>query len=140
MLIALGVALLLIQKPEVSKTNVVYLQGVGLILALIKPQLTLPLLVGLLWQNPRQFVRWLPIPIVAMLVSFWQFGLSWPLDWLNQAQSLPMHMYRQGATLLFPYTAPLFVLPFLMKGTDRQRQAALVVATFIPQTSIYSFV
>lgn len=114
-------------------------RGVGLILALIKPQISLLAIAVWGWQSPRAFLKLLPIPIIGALLSFAQFGLFWPIEWLTQAQGLPTHEYRVTVQLLFPYSLIVLIVPFLLKNPDKQGQAALVAAALLPQTSIYSY-
>ena len=114
-------------------------RGLGLVMAFIKPQISLLAAIVLFWQSPRKFLKLLPVPIVAAIASFIQFGLDWPLKWLQQAQSLPTHEYRQTAQMLFPYSLVFLLTPFFMKNKDRQLQAALVASAFLPQYSIYSY-
>ncbi|HEY85958.1 MAG TPA: hypothetical protein G4N96_12700 [Chloroflexi bacterium] len=115
-------------------------RGLGLVMAFIKPQISLLAVIVLLWQSPKKFLKMLPVPIIAAIASFIQFGLDWPLKWLQQAQSLPTHEYRQTAQMLFPYSLILLLTPFFIKNKDRQLQVALVASAFLPQYSIYSYV
>ncbi len=133
-IIALGLALAL---GVFTKNN--QWRGLGLVMAFIKPQISLLAAIVLFWQSPKKFLKLLPVPIVAAVASFIQFGLDWPIKWLQQAQSLPTHEYRQTAQMLFPYSLVLLLTPFFMKNKDRQLQAALVASAFLPQYSIYSY-
>ncbi len=117
-----------------------YWRGLGLVMAFIKPQLSLLAVIVLLWQAPKKFLRLLPVPIIVALFSFIQFGLDWPLEWLKRAQNLPTHEYRQTAQMLFPYSLVFLLAPFFLKDKDKQLQAALVASAFLPQYSIYSYV
>lgn len=116
-----------------------WVRGFGLILAFIKPQISLLTTLVLAWQSPRAFLKLLLIPLIGALLSFVQFGPFWPVEWLSQAQGLPTHEYRITVQQLFPYSLIVLIVPFLLKNSDKQLQAALIASALLPQTSIYSY-
>jgi hypothetical protein len=58
------------------------LQGVGLVLLTVKPQVTGPLMLWVIWRNPRAAV----LPGLFLLITLLVFGPAWPLDWLFHGQ------------------------------------------------------
>jgi len=74
------------------------LQGAGLILASLKPQLALPAMALLWWWSPSRF-RSLWIPGAVLLVSFLTSGF-WLPDWLGELQDID-HLVLLSRNLSF---------------------------------------
>lgn len=57
-----------------------YLVGVGFVLAWIKPQLTLPLTIAILWWSPARLKAFV-FPVLVLLATFLRWGF-WIPDWV----------------------------------------------------------
>lgn len=135
-LVALGLAMVmgyLGNRPLVK--------GIGILIALIKPQISLPSLLIILWYwNWDERLKVGVVVVIGFAVSLFQYGLAWPIEWLTTARSLGVHLWRQPSTLLFPFGLITLITPLFMRGSSNKIQAALVSSAFIPQHSIYSHV
>jgi hypothetical protein len=120
-----------------------YLRGLGILLALVKPQLTgLAVLVLLLHQPRRDVIKALAMPLAAVALSFLVYGFTWPIDWLsNSLNSLPPHVWRMASVDVWPYGI-LFVLTLFGFKSFRSRfETALVVSVLAtPFFGVYSYV
>lgn len=89
LIVLLGVAL----AWQGVTTKSPWMLGAGLVLATLKPQLTLLLIVATAvavrkWQ-PGLLVKGAILPLVAFLTSFPIVGFDWPLRWLRFARATP---------------------------------------------------
>jgi hypothetical protein len=133
-LVALGLALVMGYFG-----NRPFIKGIGILIALIKPQLSLPALLFILWYwNWDERLKVGIVVVIGFAVSLWQYGLTWPVEWLTQAKSLGVHLWRQPSTLLFPFGLITLLIPLFLSEPSKKIQAALVSSAFIPQHSIYS--
>lgn len=84
-IIAVGLVLALLAKNP-------YWRGVGLVLAMVKPQLAGLAVLMLILQQPRhELIKVLAAPLLTLAASFMVYGLAWPLAWLaNSLASLPI--------------------------------------------------
>ena len=123
-------------------SNSPYLRGFGLILALIKPQLSFLALFFVFLQEDRKDMRiLLIIPIIVVIGSLTIFGMDWPLEWIRNALTLPVHMRRQASMDIWKYGVFLTWVPLLFKDRFRRMQVSLAVtAIATPFYSMYSYV
>lgn len=117
-------------------------QGVGVFLALIKPQISaLALLVLLLDASPQKRKSMVGIPLVAFLVSLAVFGPLWPWRWWVHAQNgVPNHVWRLAAQMLWPYG--LLAIPVVfIAHTPRSRflQSLYATALASPFFGVYAY-
>lgn len=120
-----------------------YLRGLGLILALTKPQLTaIPLILCLLLESPRLWMRLLTFPILIFLVSLLAFGFGWPVQWFSHAvKGLPVHVWRLASLDIWRFGLLLFPLPLFLQEVPERMQAGLLVAALAtPFYGVYSYV
>ena len=85
-----------------------YLIGVGLIIASIKPQLSVPIALFIWWWSSN---RWKPlvIPIAVVLASLVQWGW-WIPAWLASLRNTPDLIYLSRNLSLWPYLGPVVLL------------------------------
>jgi len=117
-----------------------YVQGVGIALALIKPQITaIPLLY--LLSCERDLRKVLAAPLLALVMSVVVFGPGWPLDWLtNATDHVPPHAWRLAAVDIWPWGLPLIAVPlFFPRRRVRFELALLASALATPFMGIYSY-
>ena len=115
------------------------LKGIGVLLALIKPQISLPALLFIFWDwDWDERLKVGGVAAVGFFISLFQYGFSWPIEWLTNARSLGVHLWRQPATLFFPIGLITLLIPLYFRESSAKIRAALVSAAFIPQHSIYS--
>lgn len=120
-----------------------YLRGLGILLALVKPQLAGPaVLILLLHQSRPEIIKVLAIPLAAMLLSFWVYGLAWPLDWLaNALANLPAHLWRLASNEFWPYGLVLMLLIGAFSPVEPRFKATLILSTLAtPFFGVYSYV
>lgn len=130
-LLVIGLAL------AVTGTNP-YLRGIGLLLCSIKPQVTGPAVLVLLWYD-RQRWKALLIPAGVFLVSLLVWGWDWPLRWLVAQNTPPLHVWRMAT--LFPIGLVAFLTIFLLKKPRQKITAALLAsAVGFPFYGVYSYV
>ncbi|MBI5295115.1 MAG: hypothetical protein HY869_06535 [Chloroflexi bacterium] len=135
-LVALGLALFLFGKNP-------YLRGMGLILALTKPQLTgLPILFGLLLESPRLWPKLLLAPVLTMTLSLFIYGPDWPMRWIaNSTAGLPVHVWRLASMDIWRFGLFLAPLPLFFRGKrERLLSGLLVSALATPFYGVYSYV
>jgi hypothetical protein len=135
-LVVIGLVLTLLASHPV-------LQGVGIFLALSKPQLALfPLLV--LWTHPEQRRYWKAwiIPGALVLLSLLIYGFDWPLRWVANANTnLPLHHWGLAVRDLFPWALVLLPVPWLFRERRERLEISLLVASLaMPFFSVYSYV
>ncbi len=135
-IICAGLLLLLLSRNP-------YLRGVGIVLALVKPQLTgLPILTMLLLENRRDLLRVLAAPLLVVAVSLFVYGLAWPLEWLQNAHiALPLHVWRLASASAWKYGLLLLPAPLLFKDRRSRLLASLLVSSVAtPFFGVYSYV
>jgi hypothetical protein len=135
-LIATGLVIFLFSKND-------YLRGMGLILALTKPQLTfLPLMLSLLLESPRLLPKLLLVPALTIFLSLIIFGSTWFVDWLqNASANLPVHVWRLASLDIWKFGIFLTPLPLLFKDKRERLTAGLLVSAIAtPFYGVYSYV
>jgi hypothetical protein len=119
-----------------------YLRGIGILLALVKPQLAGLVVLILLIQQPRhELIKVLVLPFVAMIVSFLIYGFTWPINWLtNSLDNLPLHVWRLASNDIWPY-GMIFVVTLFMLSSRRPRfEATLMISALAtPFYGVYSY-
>jgi hypothetical protein len=135
-LICLGLVIYLFARNPFTR-------GAGVILALIKPQLTaFPVLMILLLENPKSWGKLLVIPTLGFLTSVIVFGIAWPKEWIiNATTELPVHVWRLSSMDVWKFGAALTPLPFLVKDRKRRLEIGLLVSSLAtPFFGVYSYV
>lgn len=119
-----------------------YLRGLGISMALIKPQLSFLALLFLLLQEKRVNLWKLLLPPFLIIVSsLFIFGVDWPLEWIRNALALPVHLRRQASVDIWPLGIFLVWVPFLFRESKRRLIASMVIGSIAtPFFSIYSYV
>jgi hypothetical protein len=134
-IVALGLVIgLLVTNPLV--------RGIGILLALIKPQLTgLAVLILLIHQPRREVIKVLALPIVAMVISLLVYGFTWPIDWLaNSLDNLPVHAWRLASSDAWPYGMVSVLTLFAFRPLRPRFEAAIVVSALaVPFFGVYSY-
>jgi hypothetical protein len=140
LIICLGLGLVLLAHNP-------YLRGLGVVLALIKPQITALalffLLLDELKQNaPYTIVKVALLPALFFVGSLLFFGPAWPLAWLaNAKQDLPIHVWRLAAKDISPYGIFLIWTPLLLKQRRGRFELALLVSALAtPFFGVYSYI
>jgi hypothetical protein len=136
LLIGLGLVLFLLGRHP-------FLRGVGIILALTKPQLTvLPILFSLFLESPRVALKLLIIPSLVALSSLYVYGLDWPIHWFNNAATgLPAHVWRLASIDIWKFGVFLTPLPLWIHGKKERLLAGLLVSSLAtPFYGVYSYV
>lgn len=134
-IIGLGLAISLLASNP-------YLRGVGILLALVKPQLTgLAVLILLIHQPRQEIAKVLVIPFVAIMMSFFMYGLTWPIDWLsNSLNNLPVHVWRLASRDIWPYGILFTLTVFVFSSLRPRFEATLMVSSVAtPFFSVYSY-
>jgi hypothetical protein len=119
-----------------------YIRGIGLILALAKPQLTfLPLAFTLLLEPPVIVLKLLFPPVAIFCASLMVFGWRWPALWLeNVATALPIHVWRLASIDVWKFGVLLTPLPLLFnEKKERLVSGLLVSALATPFFGVYSY-
>lgn len=131
-LVASGLALLL--SPRLSP----YLRGFGLLLALLKPPLTI-LIIGYVLITDSDRFRVALIPLIVFVASLINWGIDWPLIWFEYARrEIPPHLWRQSSLMIFPYgLVSLALVPF---AKNKAEALMLVSALATPWYSSYSYI
>lgn len=120
-----------------------YLRGAGLMLALTKPQLTaLPLLLCLLLESPRLWIKVFLIPLIIFFASLFVFGWDWLTVWFNNsAAALPVHVWRLASMDVWRFGIFLVPLPLLLQKRRERLTAGLLVSSLAtPFFGVYSYV
>ena len=120
-----------------------YLRGLGIALAMIKPQLTfLPVLLTLLLESPRTWLKLLTVPALLMLISFFVYGLNWPVLWVKNAMSnLPVHVWRLASMDVWRLGIFLLPVPLLIQKPKTRLLAGLLVSALAtPFYGVYSYI
>jgi len=120
-----------------------YWRGVGIILALTKPQLTaLPLVFAFLLESPGLSWKLFVAPILVFLASLAVYGVTWPVDWIsNSLKGLPEHVWRLAGKDIWKFGVFLLPIPFLIKDQRKRFEAGLLVSALAtPFFGVYSYV
>lgn len=133
-IICAGLALALLAKNP-------YARGIGVILALIKPQVA-GIALFILLTRERQLLKVLAAPVITLISSFLVFGWHWPIEWLtNASNNLPPHVWRLAAGDVWPLGLLLLWVPFVFKDRRQRFEAGTLVSSLaIPYVGVYSYV
>jgi hypothetical protein len=135
-LVACGLVLFLLGRHPA-------LRGFGILLAMVKPQLSaLVILALLLQEKPQNIIRIIALPLAAFLLSLWVYGLSWPVDWLTGASAaVPVHHWRLAGLDTWRIGIFFIWLPFLFHDPRQRLVASLLVSSVAtPFFGVYSYV
>ena len=136
LLVACGLVLFLMaKKPD--------LRGFGILLALVKPQLSvLAILALLIQEKPRTIARIVVIPLLGFALSLWLYGLDWPFVWLTgSSAAVPVHQWRLAGLDTWRIGIFFIWLPFLFKDKRQRMAASLLVSSMAtPFFGVYSYV
>lgn len=120
-----------------------YTRGLGIALALVKPQIAALAVFFLLTREAQKdILKILTIPLAVLTCSLIVFGLAWPLDWLiNVLSDLPVHVWRLASRDVWPYGIFLILIPFAFRGRRTRFEAGLLVAAMAtPFFGVYSYI
>jgi len=127
-IIAAGLVMVISTNP--------YLQGLGILMMMVKPQLTGLALITISPSMIKPSI--LATPVMALLASLIVFGPGWPVSWFTNATTLPMHAWRIASSDIWPVGLLFVWLPLLFRK-DRLLVALLVSSVASPFYSIYSY-
>jgi hypothetical protein len=119
-----------------------YLRGVGIILALTKPQVTiLAVLFLLIKEDIKDLPKLLAVPVAVFGISMLVYGGTWPLEWLSNAgEKIPLHRYRLASNMIWPLGLALIWVPILFKDRRERFEAALLVTSIAtPFYGVYAY-
>jgi len=136
LLICVGIVIFLFAKNP-------YIRGLGICLALTKPQLTaLPIFLSLLLENPKSLARLIAIPSLVLLMSLFIYGPKWPIGWVSNAlRDLPVHSWRLASMDIWRFGIFLIPVPLLLRDQRKRLEAALLVSALAtPFFGVYSYV
>jgi hypothetical protein len=120
-----------------------YLRGLGVTLALVKPQLAaFAVFLLLIHQPSKNIIKVLLIPLAVFLVSLFVFGLTWPLARLDNAETdLPVHVWRAASRDIWPYGIFLVLTVFIFRTYRSRVEASLIVSSLAtPFFGVYSYI
>lgn len=120
-----------------------YLRGLGVALALTKPQLTaLALLFGLLLEHRTVLWKLFIVPLIVFVLSLLVWGVDWPMHWVSNAlTSLPTHVWRLASSDIWRFGIFLLPLPFFIGERRKRLEAGLLVSALAtPFFGVYSYV
>jgi hypothetical protein len=120
-----------------------FLRGLGITLALVKPQISIPaIFFMLLFEKRGDLWKVILVPFLMLIASLIVFGFNWPVTWLQNAFSgLPPHVWRLASGMSWHFGLILLPVPLLFK--DRQKRllvSLLVSAIAIPVFGVYSYI
>ncbi len=115
-----------------------YVRGAGLVLASVKPQLSVvPMLI--LWIHDRDRWRTLLVPALLLIASAVVWGPDWPLRWFSgrrAIESLP----AWGVAAIFPYGVVALGALIFVRGVREQTTVALLASAItLPWFGVYSY-
>ncbi len=119
-----------------------FIRGLGIILALTKPQLTaLPILFCLLMESRRFIPRLFLIPSIVLILSLMLYGFDWIPRWLaHTSNGLPLHVWRLASLDIWKFGIFLAPLPLLFRERrERLVSGLLVSALATPFFGVYSY-
>jgi hypothetical protein len=134
--ISLGIVIFLFARNP-------YTRGLGICLALTKPQLTvLPIFFSLLLENPKSVAKLMVIPSFGLLISLLIYGPQWPIDWVSNAlDDLPVHVWRLASMDVWKFGMFLVPAPLLIRNRRTRLEAGLLVSALAtPFFGVYSYV
>ena len=118
-----------------------YARGLGIALAMVKPQIA-GLAVLFLLTREKEILKVLAIPIGMFVLSLLVFGLAWPVDWLiNIMSDLPVHIWRLASRDIWPFGMSLILVPLVFRGRRIRFEAGLLVSAIAtPFFGVYSYI
>jgi hypothetical protein len=129
-IVLIGLALLL--EPSLSP----HIRGFGLLMSLIKPHVSLFIIAHALISD-KQPMKLLIVPIIGLSFSLAQYGLNWPLIWLNDAlKGSPMDSFRLASAT---YPLALVLLPLIGLSQDKTRAVLIFSPLALPNVSFYDY-
>lgn len=129
--ICAGLALAVLAKSP-------YWRSLGLLLALVKPQITWLAVIVLALQY-RKEIKVFIFPAAAILLTFVVYGLTWPLDWLINA-SKNLTPATISVLDIWPYGLSFALAVFIIKpGRPRVEAALMLAALSNPYYRGYSY-
>jgi hypothetical protein len=134
--VCIGLVLLLLSKNP-------FLRGLGITLALVKPQLTFLSIFFLFFYEKRQDIwKILIIPFTVFLISLFVYGFSWPIEWIKNAfAALPPHVWRLASSFSWHYGLVLLPIPLLFRDRrTRLLTSLLAAAVATPFFGVYSYI
>lgn len=133
-LICLGLTLALLGKNP-------YTRGVGIMLALIKPQYAAVAVLYLLTKE-KALIKTLVIPAAVFALSLIVFGITWPIEWIkNSITNLPPHVWRLAAHDTWWLGVLLLWVPFRFKDRrERFEIGTIISALSSPFIGVYSYI
>jgi hypothetical protein len=135
-LVCAGMVLFLFGKTPV-------IRGIGIGLALMKPQLTGIMLVAcLLLERKADLWKILIVPAFIFVASLIVYGFQWPLAWLTNALiGLPAHVWRLASLDVWKFGLVLLPVPLLFVDRRERAQVALLVSALsTPFFGVYSYI
>lgn len=113
------------------------LMGGGLILASIKPQISLPLILIIWWWSPNK-LKSLVIPLIVFLISLAQWGF-WVQEWLQKITETDMLVSLSRNLSLWPLTGPVILLiwPLILWLPLPQEKKLIAIAAGTAMTFPY---
>lgn len=119
-----------------------YLRGAGLLLLSIKPHVTGPAILILLWYDQARW-KTLIVPGAVFLLSLATWGIDWPIQWWL-GRNVPGTVGPPNAWVmapLTPYGAPAFLSIFAVRDKQQKVVASLLASALcIPRFGVYSYV
>jgi hypothetical protein len=133
-LVCAGLALALLGKNA-------YVRGVGIAMALIKPQFSIISIVFLL-SREREKAKVLAAPIAVAATSLVVFGINWPFEWIaNSANHVPTHVWRLASMDFWVVGLLLLWLPLLFNERRARFEAAVLLSAIsTPFVGVYSYI
>lgn len=119
-----------------------YLRGLGVAMALVKPQLSFLALIYIFLQEKRENIWKLLLPSLSIIIlSLLIFGLDWPQNWIQNAWALPIHPRRQASVDIWPMGIFLIWVPLLFREPRRRFISSMIIASIAtPFFSLYSYI
>lgn len=120
-----------------------FVRGLGITLALVKPQISVPAILFLLLIEKRgELWKVLLVPGLTMIASLLVFGPGWPVAWFQNAFSgLPIHVWRLASAVSWHYGLILLPAPFLFKDRQKRLRVSLLVSAIAtPFFGVYSYI
>lgn len=119
-----------------------YLRGIGVLLALVKPQVAgFAILILLVYQPRQEIIKVMMIPFAAMIVSVLVYGFTWPIEWLaNSLDNLPVHVWRLASMDVWHYGIIFLLTVFVFSPLRPRFEATLVLSALAtPFFGVYSY-
>jgi len=120
-----------------------FLRGIGIALAMMKPQLTGIMLVAcLLLESRTDLWKLLIIPLLIFIMSLFAYGYEWPLAWISNALTgLPGHVWRLASMDIWKFGLVLLPVPLVFADRHERAQAGLLVSALsTPFFGVYSYI